>query len=409
MLQIADNRERLMVAAADVLLRVVCAVRPRRTRPSREAIRRILVLRLERIGDLMMSLPALHLLRQLAPHAQIDLVTGSWNEPLARLIAGIDRVDTLDARWLSRGAGGLGFTALVRRARGWRQHRYDVAINLEGDIRSNLLLAVSGAAWTAGFNMAGGGPALDRAVDFDPAGHTAQNGVRLVASALGEEMTLGGARTGSAREAASALPRAALRLPADARERAESLLGAGASPSSTAIGIQVGAGRLVKQWPAERFAEIAERLASALNATIVLTGAPEDRPISDALRANLPQATRVIDLVGTQDLVTLAAVLERLAVLVTPDTGPMHLAAAVGTPVVALFGPATPERWGPLSQHCRIVRVDLPCSPCNRVRRPPSRCVGHTPDCMAAIEADSVYRAVTSLLESAPAPGAGPS
>jgi len=408
-LQIADDRERRMVAAADALLRVVLAVRPRRARPSREAIRRILVLRLERIGDLMMSLPALHLLRQLAPHAQIDLVTGSWNAPLARLVEGIHRVETLDARWLSRGAGGLGFAALVRRAWAWRRHRYDVAINLEGDIRSNLLLAVSGAAWTAGFDMAGGGPALDDAVNFDPADHTAQNGVRLVASALGEATTPGGARTGTAREAASALPRAALLLPADAREQAERLLGPGLRSSSPAIGIQVGAGRLVKQWPAERFAELADRLASALNATIVLTGAPEDRPIADVLRANLPPATRVIDLVGTQDLVTLAAVLERLSVLVTPDTGPMHLAATVGTPVVALFGPASPERWGPLSQHCRIVRIDLPCSPCNRIRRPPSRCVGHTPDCMAGIEADHVYRAVTSLFESVPQPGARPS
>jgi len=397
----------------------------------------------------MMSLPAFYRLRQLAPHAQIDLVTGSWNEPLARLVAGIDRVESLDARWLSRGAGGLGFAALIRRAWAWRRRRYDVAINLEGDIRSHLLLAVSGAAWTAGFDMAGGGPALDDAVGFDPADHTAQNGVRLVASALGDATTPGGARKGTAREAASALPRAALLLPADARARAERLLSAstrdhghdgllanvasnarsarspegtntsrylcieglrpGVSPTSIAIGIQVGAGRLVKQWPAERFAELAGRLGSAVHTTIVLTGAPEDRPIADVLLANLPPATRVIDLVGTQDLVTLAAVLERLSVLVTPDTGPMHLAAAVGTPVVALFGPASPERWGPLSQHCRIVRVDLPCSPCNRIRRPPSRCVGHTPDCMAAIEVDDVYRAVTSLLESVPATGARPS
>jgi ADP-heptose:LPS heptosyltransferase len=167
------------------------------------------------------------------------------------------------------------------------------------------------------------------------------------------------------------------------------------------IGIQVGAGRQVKQWPAVRLAEVAGRLVSEFNATIVLTGAQEDRDAADVLRANLLQSAGVIDLVGALDLVTLAAVLARLSLLITPDTGPMHIAAVVETPVVAIFGPASPDRWGPLSQHCRIVRIDLPCSPCNRIRRPPARCVGHTPDCLASIGVDTVYRAAAALLESA--------
>ena len=394
-----------MVATADALLRGAYAFGRRRARPPCADIRRILVLRLERIGDLMMSLPALHALRQLAPHAQIDLVTGSWNEPMARLIAGIDRIETVDAGWLSRGAGGLGPAALARRAWAWRSHGYDVAINLEGDIRSNLLLGLSGARWLAGFDMAGGGPILDDAVEFTLGEHTATNGVTLVARALGEERAPSGARVGTAREAASALPRAELRLPGEARERAERLLPLEARRTSPVIGVQVGAGRLVKQWPGERLAAVAARLMSEFNATIVLTGAQEDRTTADALRANLPESTGVIDLVGALDLVTLAAVLARLSLLITPDTGPMHIAAVVDTPVVAIFGPASPERWGPLSQHCQVVRVDLPCSPCNRIRRPPARCLGHTPDCLASIRVDDVYRAATSLLESAPAPG----
>jgi lipopolysaccharide heptosyltransferase II len=360
---------------------------------------------MERIGDLMMSLPALHALRQLAPKAQIDLVTGSWNEPVARLIAGIDRVETIDARWLSRGEGGLGLAGLARRAWAWRDRRYDVAINLEGDIRTNLLLGLSGARWKAGFGMAGGRPVLDDAVEFDPGDHTATNAVTLVATALGEQQTARVARVGTAREAAAALPRAGLVLPGDTREHAERLLAA-ARPASPMVGIQVGAGRLVKQWPAERLAAVAGRLISEVNATIVLTGAREDRAAADVLSASLPQSAGVIDLVGALDLVTLAAVLARLSLLITPDTGPMHIAAVVETPVVAIFGPATPERWGPLSRQCRIVSVDLPCSPCNRIRRPPARCVGHTPDCLASIAVDDVHRAAISLLERATAAGA---
>ena len=90
--------------------------------------------------------------------------------------------------------------------------------------------------------------------------------------------------------------------------------------------------------------------------------------------------------------------LSRLSLFITPDTGPMHLAAALGTPLVALFGPSSPERWGPLSAKARIVRVDLPCSPCNRIRNPPARCQGGTPDCMDGIAVRRVIQEAAGLL-----------
>jgi ADP-heptose:LPS heptosyltransferase len=76
----------------------------------------------------------------------------------------------------------------------------------------------------------------------------------------------------------------------------------------------------------------------------------------------------------------------------------MHLAAAVGTPVVAVFGPSTPVRYGPLASNAHVVRVDLPCSPCNRIRKPPARCAGHTPDCLEAIPAARVIDAARATL-----------
>jgi ADP-heptose:LPS heptosyltransferase len=348
-----------------------------------------------------MSLPALHRLRELAPDAQIDLVVGSWNEPLAALIPGISRVETMDARWLSRDSGGESFPAMLRRARRWRERRYDVAINLEGDIRSNVLLAASGASYTAGFGMAGGGPVLDRVVPFDPTSHTAVNGTRLV------ETALSGGGPGAfpprhGRAAASALPRARVTPPASVRTRAGILLSEPRDDRDAGerllLGVHVGAGRAVKEWPPLRLAEMAVRLARATGAAIVLTGADEDRGAADELRAALPASVRVVDLVGRLDLMGLAGVLERLALLLTPDTGPMHLAGALGVPLVAIFGPSSPDRWGPLASHCRIVRVDLPCSPCNRIRRPPARCVGHTPDCLAAVQVDQVVGAALDLL-----------
>ena len=402
MLQITDPRERLLVRLADAGFRLATAWRPRRTRPDARAVGRILVLRLERIGDLLMSLPALHAIRVHAPDAEIDLVVGSWNAPLACLIAGVTRVQAMDAPWLSRGRGRGTAFALARRAWLWRARRYDVAINFEGDIRSNMLLGLSGARWKAGFGMAGGGPLLDQVVAFDPRGHVAANGVRLVDAVFGVAPS-GAAAAVGAREAAGRLPRAAIVLPPSALAEADALLGiAGArTPNPALVGIHVGAGRPIKEWPVARLAAVAASLAAEREITIVLTGSDDDRATADQLRAALRAPVRVVDLVGRLDVVGLGAVLTRLALLITPDTGPMHLAGVLGTPLVAIFGPSSPERWGPLSDMCRVVRVDLPCSPCNRIRTPPARCQGHTPDCLDSILVDDVYRAAGEVLAEA--------
>ena len=176
----------------------------------------------------------------------------------------------------------------------------------------------------------------------------------------------------------------------------------GAREGRRLAGIHVGAGRAVKEWPAERLAAVGARLAADEGVTIVLTGAEEDRAAAHVFRAALPSSVPCVDLVGRGDILALAAVFTRLALLITPDTGPMHLAAVLDVPVVAIFGPSSPERWGPLSERCRIVRTDLPCSPCNRVRTPPARCVGHTPDCLEAVGTLAVLRAARELLAGDP-------
>ena len=149
-------------------------------------------------------------------------------------------------------------------------------------------------------------------------------------------------------------------------------------------------------------AEVGAWAVRERGAAIVLTGSPADRAAADEVRRALPAGAAVVDTVGQADLLSLAAVLSRLSLFITPDTGPMHLAAAVGTPLVALFGPTSPERWGPLSLQARVVRVDLSCSPCNRVRNPPARCQGHTPDCMNRIRTADVIEAAAGLLPARP-------
>src|SRR5262245_15041128 len=113
-LRIYDRRARMLVAAADALLAPLgVARRFGRVAAARPA--RVLCFRLERIGDLLMTLPALSALRAALPDASIHLVTGSWNLGIAAATRGIDRVETLDAAWLTRGTSGLGVAGLARR------------------------------------------------------------------------------------------------------------------------------------------------------------------------------------------------------------------------------------------------------------------------------------------------------
>ena len=388
-IQIQDRRERALVALAEVMLGIAAPALLGRRRPTSSAApERILLLRLERVGDLVMALDAIATVRRAAPEAVIDLVVGSWNAPLASLLPGVDRVETLDTPWMARDAPGNTWPAMIRHAARWADRRYDMAINFEGDIRSHMLLALSRAPRRVGFDMAGGGALLTDRVTYDPDAHVAVNAARLVARAL--DVSSGGG---------TKEPRPTLPVPDDARRRAATFLGR-AGATGTLVGLQPGAGRSIKEWDPTRLAEVGAELAHEGDVTLVLTGSGGDRPARDALVGALPADVRAIEIPDTVDLVVLAAILERLALFITGDTGPMHMAAAVGTPVVAIFGPSLPGRYAPLVDPSRIVRVDLDCSPCNRLRHPPSWCVGHVPDCLTGVTTADVVAAARELLGS---------
>jgi ADP-heptose:LPS heptosyltransferase len=378
-LQIPNRRERVLVGLADVVAAPL-AWRPRRRATSPPE--RILLLRLERIGDLVMVLGAIQTLRASLPGAAIDLAVGSWNRDLAALVPGIRALEIVDVPWLARDGGGDSRATLVRRARSWRG-RYDLVVNFEPDIRSNALAWLSGAPRRFGYWTGGGKAFLTDALAYDPTSHVADNATRLITHVL--------QACGARRVETAAAP---LRPSADADAKAAQAL---AGVQGPAIGVHVSGGRESKQWHLDRFAEVARTLAGRHDATIVLTGSTADRPLVDAVRRDLADV-RVVDVAGAMELPVLAALLGRLDVLVTSDTGPMHLAAAMGTPLVALFGPSHPGRYGPRGSDARILRVQLWCSPCGLVRLPPMRCRGHVPECMDGIEVARVVAAAADLL-----------
>ena len=378
-LQIYAPRERLMVGVADAFLAPLRWWQRRRPASPPE---RVLLLRVERIGDLLMVRDAIAAARAAWPDAQIDLAVGSWNAPLARLIPGIDNIHQIDVPWLAREGTGLSWRGLLEKAKTWRARRYDLVVNFEPDIRTNLLAWRTGAPMRAGYWTGGGGALLTDALAYDPESHVSANARELIRHCAGGE------RRG--------IVTPPLTPGTDARASADALLSA-VSPTHRLIGLHVSGGRESKQWHLSRFAEVGRTLTSEPGTTLVLTGGPGDRTMVDQVRRALGDRS-VIDASGALDLPATAALLARLDVLITGDTGPMHLAAAVGTPIVALFGPSDPRRYGPLAAQQRVVRVQLHCSPCGQVRLPPERCRGHVPDCMDGITVDVVVQAARELL-----------
>ena len=394
-LQIYDPRERRIVAVADRVLAIgagVARLWPRRAPASPP--RRILLLRLERIGDLLMSAAAIESVRARAPEAAIDLVVGSWNQSIAGRLRGIDRVETLDAPWLARGGAAAGTSRLLSTAWRWRARGYDLAINFEGDVRSHALIALGGARRRVGFAMAGGGPLLTDVVEHRPDRHTSDNAAALVAAAFPGSPGPSPRLSPGAEPAAQPAADFRLDVPDDARLAARALIG----PHPRYIVVHASGGRAIKQWDLDRFAAATTEIARAVGAAVVLSGAPGDAPLTAQVRAALPADIAVVDLTGRPDLLVLAAVLEGARLVLTGDTGPMHLAAAVRAPVVAVFGPSMPVRYAPRSTAHRVVRVDLWCAPCNMIRKPPARCQGHTPDCLTGVTVDAVIAAALSLL-----------
>jgi ADP-heptose:LPS heptosyltransferase len=230
---------------------------------------------------------------------------------------------------------------------------------------------------------------LTDAIAPDPRAHIAENAKALVARAF-EPL-----RGSTAEVSGASGP--LLDIPEHARRTAAQLV-AMPQDGTPVVGIQPATGRRVKEWDPARFAEIGSHIARTRGATIVLIGSTSDAAVLDAVRAAWPPDVPLIELPRDVDLVVLAAVLERLSLFITGDTGPMHLAAAVDTPVLAIFGPSLPTRYAPLSARSRIVRIDIHCSPCNLMRQPPARCLDRVPDCLAGITSADVLRAANEML-----------
>lgn len=385
--RIYDARERAVAAAVDLAGRAWFAAFGTRARASAEPPRDVLVLRLDRIGDVVMSLPALHDLRRAFPASRIRLAVGAWSEEIARR-APVDEVLVWSAPWAGRPhEGALSFGDLRARARALRAAPPDLAVDLQGDVRASWLMHETGAARRVGYANTGGAYLLSDVVPLDETVSFVEQNRRAVAAVAG----------------APSGPPVFAPLGADDRAFAGRLFRTlGLEEKRPLVALHPSGGRLVKQWDVARWAEVGRRLQEAHGATVLVTGSAADQPLAAALAGGL--ARKPVDLTGKLGVIETLSVVAAVDLFLSPDTGPMHMACAVDTPSVSVFGPSDSVRYfsggsgAPGTRHV-VVRHELWCAPCNLIRKPPAECSGpEPPECLRGVTVDAVYQAAARLL-----------
>lgn len=348
---------------------------------------RVLVVRPDHLGDVLFLTPALRQLRRGLPRARIVALVGTWGEPVLRHNPHLDGLLTWDFPWFDRqprGSALAPYRSLAALAARLRAERFDLALQFRDDFWwGALAVRLAGLPEQVGFDVPIVRPFLSRSVPLAPGRHVADENRRLVAAVVGDDGRGDG-----------------LEFPVEpaARWRAAELLGAVAADRPL-IALQVGAGAPVKLWPRDRLAAVGRALTKRCRARLVVLGGAGERAAVEEVVAKV--GGDAIGLAGRTTVDELAAVLERCALALGPDSGPLHLAVAVGTPTLHLFGPADPRRFGPYGDpfRHRVVAARRACAPCNRLAFEPGELGRH--DCLATIEVGEVVEQAVDLLDEA--------
>jgi heptosyltransferase-2 len=340
--------------------------------PSPLNLEAVLVIGPNWVGDAVMSTPVLANLRQALPKARIDLLVPRYVAPLFEEYPHVDQL-------LLRhpGQSCWQYLGLLRK---WRRRRYDAALLLPNSLRAALHAWFIGSPVRVGYATEGRGSLLTHAVA--PADgqtlHQIEAYLRLLVPL----------HIPVIEHAPRLVPSTTAEVEADRLWTAHGL-----QRHEPVIGMCPGAafGPAKRWWP-ERFAALADRLSAALGVRVILFGTADEVPLVEHIRALMTR--QAVSFAGQDTLSSFTALAARCRVLVTNDSGAMHIASAVGTPVVAVFGPTDARRTAPTTPRAIVLRRDLTCSPCFR-----PHCPYADHPCMRLVDVDAAYKAVLGMLE----------
>jgi lipopolysaccharide heptosyltransferase II len=332
-------------------------------------------------------LPVLKAVREKYPHADISLLTLKQNRGILAGCPYIDEVLLLDV-----GHGKDFVLSALRLVSQIRRYRFDWVLDFDQFSRTTAILtALTGAYLRVGLDTFGQrrGYVFSRKVPYNDYQHTALT-FADVARAAGVEC--------------DPEPTPIPLSPEDDAEAERFLAAHDVTPGDLLVGMHMGTGDNFpgRRWPAERFAELAQQIAQDHGGTVVFTGSASERAMIEAAIGHTT-AERMVNSAGELSLKGLCALIRRCRFFVSNDSAPVHIASAMGTPVVAFFGPNTPRLYGPRGVKSLVFYQGLSCSPCiTNFNAKTSGCMD--PRCMTSITVEEVLRQIKSEFFPEPAP-----
>ncbi len=337
---------------------------------------RILIVRLDRIGDVVLSTPVIQVLRTAYPQAFIAMMVRSECQDLVMGNPALNQVIIYE-----KGRGYRGIRETIRFAWRLRRSKFNVALVLHPTYRSHWIVRLAGIPVRIGYQRKGGRLLTHRLP------HRKQEGRRHEA-----DYTLDLVRFMGLHPPA---PHPVVPVRPEAERRVSALLEKlGLSASEPLVVLHPSASCPSKRWLPQRFAEVADRLIDTTGHRMILVAGPGDlryaNEVEQAMRC------RAVNLAGMLSIAELACVLKRCRLLISNDSGPVHVAAALGTPVVTIFGRNQPGlsqgRWGPLGEGHVILQKDVGCV----------TCLAHKCDigflCLTSLSSEEVYQAAVNVL-----------
>jgi len=354
---------------------------------------RILVIRPDHIGDLLFATPALRVLRRAFPNAHLTCMVGPWSKAVLENNPHLDAIITCEFPAFSRQPK-TSLWAPYHSLKIWatrlRAERFDIAIVLRFDHWWGALLAyLAGIPRRLGYAIPECKPFVTKAIPYISLRHEVKQNLTLVEQVVqdsGRHMPVDDPLTLEFRV-----------LDKDRDYIAHYLAQRGVAIEQGLVVIHPGAGAPVKQWQPDAFATVADTIAHHWGTKIIITGSDTELDLAWSIYARM--RTDAIVAAGDTSLGQLAALFQRSRLVIGPDCGPLHLAVAVGTPTVHLYGPVDPRKfgpWGKAEKHL-VVTSNRECIPCNRLDYSTSELPEHP--CVREIPIQAVLDAAQKLLK----------
>jgi heptosyltransferase-2 len=338
-------------------------------------IRRIVIRSTNWIGDAIMTTPAVRSIRKNFPHAHITLLAKPWVMPVFQYSPYIDDIMHYDANGCHSGLQGK-----IQLIKDISARQFDTAILLQNAIEAAILTFCARIDRRIGFNTDARGMLLTHAVPISKdikRIHQTQYYVKMLELAGIQNAGLN------------------LELFIGTQDRVSAyrfLKEINSSPEIRWIGLNPSATYgTAKQWFPQRFAQLADRIAKEYHAGILIFGGPKDRELGEQVCEIMQMPA--VNMAGQTTLGMAMALIQQCHAFITNDSGLMHIACALQTPLVAIFGSTNPITTGPIGPNSHIVQVETPCSPCLLTECPEKHHI-----CMDGVSVDMVYRKVEELL-----------